>query len=93
MDKINVRFYEELNDYLPEKLRKKDFELLLPVNSAVKDILDKFDIPSTEVHLVLVNGKNSMLDVKLHSGDRISIYPIFEAIDISPIKIIRSNTL
>jgi len=90
MIKVSVRFYEELNDYLPENMRKKDVELDLSDGSKVKDILNKFSIPSQEVHLVLINGKNSLLETKLNSGDRVSIYPIFETIDISPIKIINA---
>lgn len=80
-----------MNGYLPKKDQKKEFELMLPVDSTVQDILNKSSIPSKEVHLVLVNGTNSLLDTKLHSGDRISIHPIFETIDISPIKIIKNN--
>jgi hypothetical protein len=38
-----------------------------------------------------VNSKNSFLNKKLKEGDRISIYPIFETIDISPIKIINEK--
>lgn len=85
---ITVRFYEELNDHLPENIRKKDIEIELSENSAVENILDKFGVACKEVHLVLVNGENSLLNRKLHSGDRISIYPVFDSIDISPIKII-----
>lgn len=88
MLEVNVRFYEELNDYLPGELRKKEFKLELPDNSQVKDILSRFGIPFSEVHLVLVNGKNSLLETKLNSDDRISLFPLFESIDISPIKII-----
>ncbi len=87
--KINVRFYEELNDHLPEKIRKKEIELEMPVDSTVQDILNKFGIPAREVHLVLVNGKNSLLNTKINARDLISIYPIFESIDIGPIKIIQ----
>lgn len=87
--KINVRFYEELNDYLPDRFKKKEFELDVPSHASVKDILDTFNIPHKEVHLVLVNGNNSLLETKLNSGDRVSLYPLFESIDISPIKIIQ----
>lgn len=83
---VKVRLYEELSDYLPEGLRKEDFDLELPDGASTKEILTKYNIPENEVHLVLINGDNSLLDEKLDSGDRVSIYPIFESIDIAPIK-------
>ncbi len=86
--KIKVRFYEELNDYLPFYLRKREFEMEIKEKAKVKDILKIFKIPEEEVHLVLVNGENSFLEREIKEGDRISFYPVFETIDISPIKII-----
>jgi len=82
---VSVRFYEELNDYLPKEYHKKDFQVTLPAGSIVRDLLDKFHIPVREVHLVLVNSEVSTIERKLQQGDRLSIYPIFETIDISPI--------
>ncbi len=89
--KIKVRFYEELNDYLPFDLKKKEFEIEIKENSKVKDILKFFKIPEKEVHLVLVNGQNSFLDKELKEGDRVSIYPVFETININPIKIVNER--
>ena len=83
---ITVRFYEELNDHLPEKYRKKDLSVEMNDAGSVEDLVKKFKIPLSEVHLVLVNGENSNLGRNLKNGDRISVYPIFESLDISPIK-------
>ncbi len=93
MIEISLRVYAELNDYLPEELRKKEFKLSLQENSTVNDILLKLGIPKQEVHLVLINSENSLLDRILKHGDRVSIYPIFETIDISPIKIVNITGL
>jgi|GEM_PF-33474 len=89
--KIKLRFYEELNDYLPYHLRKREFEIEIKEGKKVRDILKIFKIPEEEIHLVLVNGENSFLEREVKEGDRISFYPIFETIDISPIKIINEK--
>ncbi|MEN3045092.1 MAG: AmmeMemoRadiSam system radical SAM enzyme [Candidatus Hydrothermales bacterium] len=89
--KVKVRFYEELNDFLPVHLRKREFELFLEEGKKVKDILEIFKIKSEYVHLVLVNGENSFLERKLKENDRVSFFPIFETIDITPIKIINQK--
>ncbi|MEO0289780.1 MAG: AmmeMemoRadiSam system radical SAM enzyme [candidate division WOR-3 bacterium] len=91
MIKVKVRFYEELSDYLPLDLRKREFEIEIEEGKKVRDILKIFGIKEREVHLALVNGENSFLDREIKEGDRVSFYPIFETIDISPIKIINEK--
>ncbi|MEO0271163.1 MAG: MoaD/ThiS family protein, partial [candidate division WOR-3 bacterium] len=91
MIKVKVRFYEELSDYLPLDLRKREFEIEIEEGKKVRDILKIFGIKEREVHLILVNGENSFLDREIKEGDRVSFYPIFETIDISPIKIINEK--
>ncbi|MEN3046433.1 MAG: AmmeMemoRadiSam system radical SAM enzyme [Candidatus Hydrothermales bacterium] len=89
--KVKVRFYEELNDFLPAHLRKKEFELFVEEGKKVRDILEIFKIKEELIHLVLVNGENSFLDRELKDNDRVSFFPIFETIDITPIKIINQK--
>jgi len=82
---VTVRCYEELNDHLPHEYRKQPFTLKLPQNSTVEDILHKLHIPTEEVHLVLVNGEPTTFHHRLKHGDRVTLYPVFETIDISPL--------
>ncbi len=93
MIKINVRFYEELNDFLPTHLFKKTLtkEILLP--TSVKDLIESFGIPHTEVDLILVNGKSVSFDYKIADQDHVSVYPVFESLDISPIKRLQTKPL
>jgi len=90
---VLFRFYEELNDYLPEKARKKDlcFELTRP--TTVRKAIESQGIPSGEVDLVLVNGESVGFGHCLRDGDRVSVYPIFERFDISGITRIREKPL
>jgi len=78
-----LRFYEELNDFLPGKVRKQDFSVSWPEARSVKDLIESLGVPHTEIDMILVNGESVGFDYKVQSGDRISVYPCFEAVDIT----------
>jgi hypothetical protein len=82
---VTVRAYEELNDLLPQLLRKKDFSKPLESGSTVADLLEDLEIPCQMVDLVLINGESAALDTELFDGDRASLYPVFESLDITSI--------
>jgi hypothetical protein len=44
MGKVLIRFYEELNDYLPPGKRKRDFEVLLNGNETVGQIVERLGL-------------------------------------------------
>ena len=83
--KITVRFYEELNDHLPEHLQKRPINISIPENLKAADVVEQFKIPMEEVHLVLVNGESVSLEHGLKDRDYVSVYPIFEKFDISSV--------
>jgi len=87
------RFYEELNDYLPSKYKKKSFQYTYKGNPSVKDVIEAIGIPHTEVELILVNGKSVDFNYHLQDRDSISVYPVFESLDISPVIKLRSKPL
>ncbi len=80
------RFYEELNDFLPSGRRKKDNIYSFNGNPSVKDAIEAQNVPHTEVDLILVNGNPVDFGYKLRGGDRVSVYPVFESLDIGPVK-------
>lgn len=82
---VYLRFYEELNDCLPTHRRKLRFarELLLP--TTVKDLIESCGVPHTEVDLVLRNGESASFSDPVADGDDISIYPVFESLDVSSV--------
>ena len=82
---IHLRFYEELNDLLPSKLRKRSFQRTFLLPTTVKDVIQSCGVPHTEVDLVVVNGQSVDFDYQVQDHDRVSIYPVFESLDISPI--------
>lgn len=87
------RFYEELNDFLPETRRRVDFDYLFRRRAAIKDVIEALGVPHTEVDLILVNGKSVEFSYILRNGDRVSVYPVFESLDISPITRLRPEPL
>jgi len=93
MIKVLFRFYEELNDYLPEEARKKDLCLELDGPTTVGGAVAALGVPAGEIDLVLVNGRSVGLDHRLRDGDRASVYPIFERFDISGVTMVRDDPL
>lgn len=89
----SFRFYEELNDFLPRAKRKKAFNYFFNGNPSIKDPIEALGVPHTEVDLILVNGQSVGFDYRLQEGDIVSVYPVFESIDISPIVKLREKPL
>ena len=91
--KVIFRFYDELNDYLAEGCRKKDFEVRFEEPVTVGKAVESLGVPLKEVDLILVNGKSVSFRYRLKDGDRVSVYPIFEQLDISGLTRVRKTPL
>lgn len=91
--KACFRFYEELNDFLTGSLRKKDIPFGFEVSPSVKDAIESLGAPHTEVDLILANGNSVDFFYRLKDGDRISVYPEFETLDITPLIKLRLKPL
>jgi uncharacterized protein with PIN domain len=79
----SIRFYAELNDHLPEAKQYRTLEKPLTTPTTAKDLIESFGVPHTEVDLVLVNGMSVGFAQLVQPGDRVSVYPVFEAFDIA----------
>lgn len=77
------RFYEELNDFLPEHQKKKWIDFNFKGKVTVKQAIELFGIPHTEVDMILINSKAVGFEEYLKSNDKVSVYPVFEKFDIS----------
>ena len=91
--KAYFRLYEELNDYLPAQRKKVTFALPLKGTTSLRNAISSLGVPHAEVDLVLVNGKSVSFDAVIGNGDRVSIYPIFESLDISDVTRLREKSL
>ena len=87
------RFYEELNDFLPAQRRKRDFEMPCARGATTKHMIEALGVPHTEVELILVNGESVGFDRLLDDGDRVSVYPKFEALDVTSLLRVRTAPL
>jgi uncharacterized protein with PIN domain len=87
------RFYEELNDFLPPEQRKRTMSYRFSGHPGIKDPIEAFGIPHTEVELIVVNGLSVGFDYQLQAGDRVAVYPVFESLDISPLLRLREKPL
>ncbi len=85
MSQVTLRFYEELNDFLAPDLRKRDLKHNFDRRTSVKDMIESFGVPHTEVELILVDGTSVDFSHTVQDGERISIYPMFEGLDVTPV--------
>lgn len=93
MPRIQLRFYEELNDYLPPARRKRTYARELPEHSTVQDIIGREGVPIEAVELVLADGCSVGLDYAPNEGERLAIYPVFEAFDLDGLRRIHTHPL
>jgi uncharacterized protein with PIN domain len=87
------RFYEELNDFLPAPLRKQRFLHAFTRRASIKDMIEALGIPHTEIEVILVNGESVDFSHIVDDGDDISVYPMFESLDIRPLLRLRPRPL
>jgi len=93
MPKTTFRFYEELNDFLPKQRRKADFEASFEGKRSIKDMIEALGVPHTEIDLILVNGKSVDFGYSVQDGDRVSVYPVFESLNIENVQHLRQIPL
>lgn len=90
---VYFRFYEELNDFLPEDKKRIRFLHKYYGKPTLKDTIESLGIPHTEIDLIIVNGKSKRFYYHLKNGDDIAVYPMFESFDITPLIKLRPKPL
>lgn len=76
------RFYGELNDFLSSEQRQQATFYRFKSHPGIKDPIEVFGVPHTEVELIVVNGQPVGFDYQLQSGDRVAVYPAFTSVNI-----------
>ena len=87
------RFYEELNDFLAPPQRRREFSCACARAATAKHMIEALGVPHTEVELILVNGESVGFEHMLQDGDRVAVYPKFEAFDVTPLLRLRPAPL
>lgn len=93
MVNATFRFYEELNDFLAPARRKQEFTVPCAEAATTKHMIEALGVPHTEVELILVNGESAGFGRLLQDGDRVEVYPRFEAMDVAPRVRVREHPL
>lgn len=93
MKTARIRFYEELNDFLPQQKRKQRYEINFTGSPSIKDVIESQGVPHTEIDLILVNGTSVRFNYKLKDEDDVSVYPLFESFDISSLQRLRAKPM
>jgi uncharacterized protein len=78
---IRVRSYGELVDLVGEP------EASVPFGTprSVKDLIESIGIPHPEVALIVVDGTAVGFEHRLEGGERVAVYPPFQALDLDPV--------
>jgi uncharacterized protein with PIN domain len=89
----HFRFYAELNDHLAPGERQRELSRCFFVPASVKDMIESLGVPHTEVELILINGESCGFERLIRNGDRVAVYPVFEALDVTPLLRVRPAPL
>lgn len=73
--KINIRFHEELYDFLPPNQCNIEFKHELKETRSVKDLVESIGVPHTEIDLIIVNNKSVNFEYQVKPDDHIALYP------------------
>jgi len=93
MKRAHFRFYAELNDFLPRARRGVTFLHEFRGGPSVKDVIESLGVPHTEIDLILADGESVDFSWILRDGARVSVYPVFESIDVAPLARVRPAPL
>jgi len=84
-----VRCYQELNERLPPSCRGRSLQVSITPGQTLAALLARLKLPLGEVDLALINGRSAEFSERVRPGDRVSLYPVFEALDITSLSRLR----
>lgn len=77
--KITFKLFASLTDYLPAERRGNVVDIEVADNATVQQIIDRYQLPTKMVHLVVINGvyvePADRLTRTLNAGDALAIWP------------------
>lgn len=76
MNQATFCFFGELNDFLPEKMRRVSFVYGFKGNPSVKHIIEALGVPHTEVHQIMVADRAVDFHYLVLDQDQIYVYPV-----------------
>ena len=81
---ITLRFYRELNDFLPKDKRGREFSVDFTKTRSIKDLIESIGIPHPEIDLIIINSdsddaRSVDFSYQVLAGDHISVYPSLDS--------------
>ena len=76
-----------------QKHRMRTLPYLFCGHPGIKDPIEVFKVPHTEVEMIIVNGQSVGFDYQLRANDRVAVYPTFKSMDVTPLSKLREKTL
>ncbi|MBP6058040.1 MAG: Mut7-C ubiquitin/RNAse domain-containing protein [Nitrosomonas sp.] len=93
MAQIRLHFYQSLNDFVERALRDTEIIHNLDRKASVKDMIESFNVPHTEIELILVNGIAVDFSYIVQCSDYIQVYPASEHPVVTPLLPLRPTSM
>ena len=91
--RAELRFHAELRDLLVRERESGSLTHTFREPGSVKDVIESYGVPHTEVKIIFANGESVDFSYQVVDGDHISVYPVFESFDVSPLMRVRPEPL
>jgi uncharacterized protein with PIN domain len=88
-----LRFYAELNDFLAPVRRHCAFALRFDPPIPAGDLIQRCGVPCSAVELIIRAGESIGFAEPIGDGERLAVYPMFEAFDVGPVLHLRREPL
>lgn len=85
MTQIGIRFYRSLNDFIAPALCNTEIIHNFERKASIKDMIEAFNVPHTEVEQIWVNGCAAGFNYIVRHGDRIEVFPAGENYSTMPV--------
>lgn len=89
---IHIKFFSELNDFLPADQKNTTFNVEVKKTRSVKDLIESVGVPHPEIDLITVNGESVNFNQLIEGGEQICVYPKSNSAGISPLIHIQPET-
>tara|TARA_R110002073_G_scaffold250514_2_gene413222 strand:- start:282 stop:1031 length:750 start_codon:yes stop_codon:yes gene_type:complete len=83
MAQIRLHFHHELNDFISPVSRNTEIIHTFDRKASVKDMIESFNVPHTEIDVILVNGVSVDFAYIVQDRDVIDVYPSCENIQVN----------
>jgi uncharacterized protein with PIN domain/sulfur carrier protein ThiS len=88
---MNLRFHDALNDFLSPRQRGTTIAHQLTRRTSIKDLIESFGVPHTEVAVIMVNGKPVSFDYLVASNDDVQVHARSAGMDLDSLPRLRAD--